>query len=129
MFADESLTRLLREVAASASGLELLVLHGSRARGDATASSDWDFGALGGFDPARLAARLGEAVGSDRVDVADLARAGALLRYRAARDGVVIFELRAGAYDRFWKEAVGFYCDAKVPLSRAWEGVLEGLGR
>ena len=59
-------------------GLDLLVLFGSRARGDFRADSDWDFGYMAGpdFDPLALAADLGRVLASDRIDLADLQRAG-----------------------------------------------------
>ena len=59
---ERALQQLLREVGTLAPGLRLLVLHGSRGRGDAHAESDWDFGYLGdlAFDPDALLARLAE---------------------------------------------------------------------
>jgi len=68
-------------------GTRLLVLHGSRARGDHSPTSDWDVGYLSDdarFDPAPLALAIADAVGSDAVDVVDLATGSALLRFRAA---------------------------------------------
>ena len=49
-------------------------------------------------------------------------------RYRAARDAVVLFEAPAGQFQRFWVEAVSFWCDAGPVLERASAGVLERLG-
>ncbi|WP_414710836.1 nucleotidyltransferase domain-containing protein [Pseudonocardia sp.] len=71
-------------------GVRLLVLHGSRARNDHRADSDWDFGVLADdqVDTVALWAELTAILGTDLVDLADLRRSGALLRYRAARDGV-----------------------------------------
>lgn len=119
----------LHSAAARVTGLSLLVLHGSRARGDAAASSDWDFGYAGDrVDPLALSAALATAVDTDRIDVADLDAAGGLLRFRAARDGVLVFERSPGRFDRFWLDAVGFHCDAGHVLRAGWEGVLAGLG-
>jgi predicted nucleotidyltransferase len=80
--------------------VQVLVLHGSRARGDAGPGSDWDFGVLtdGTADLVALSAALTSVLGTDAVDVVDLRRASALLRYRAARDGVVLVELHDGAF-------------------------------
>jgi len=66
--------------AETASGLSLLILFGSRARGDARPASDRDFGYIGSttFDPDRLLAAIVAAVGSDRVDLMDLATAACL---------------------------------------------------
>jgi predicted nucleotidyltransferase len=111
--------------------LSLIVLFGSRARGDARADSDWDiaFAAAGGLDVLALRADLVEALGSDRVDVVDLERASALLRYRVARDGVPLFERPPASFERFWMQAVRFWCDVEPLVREGHEAILEGLGR
>ena len=121
--------RELAAVAAECPGLELLVLHGSRARGDAHGRSDWDFGyqAEPGFDPDGLLARLAETLQADHIDLADLDRAGALLRFRVARDGVVIFEREPGRFERFWLDAVDTWCDLAPVLEPAYARVLDAL--
>ena len=130
--ADNEHAALLARLRATAArpGLDLLVLFGSRARGDFRADSDWDFGyqAVPDFDPLALAADLGRVLATDRIDLADLRRAGGLLRYRAARDGRVVLETRPGLFEDFWLAAVGFWCDAAAILAPAHEGVLERLG-
>jgi predicted nucleotidyltransferase len=110
-------------------GLRLLVLHGSRARGDVHPGSDWDFAylATSALDPGLLYADLALALGTDRVDLANLDTAGGLLRYRAARDGRVVHEAEPGLFDRFWFDAVSFWCDAGPILERGYETVLKGL--
>ena len=60
----------------------------SRARGDGAPDADWDIGIVGPVDIAGLAADLTAALGTDDVDLVHLDRASALLRFRAARDGV-----------------------------------------
>ncbi len=111
-------------------GLRLLVLFGSRARGDARAGSDWDFGFLAdaGFDADRLMADIVRQLRSERIDLVDLARAGAQLRFRAARDATVVFEAEPGVLGRFWLDAVQFWCDVAPVLQRGYAGVLERLG-
>lgn len=71
--------------------LRLTVLHGSRARADAAEGSDWDIEVLAddSSDVATLSAALTEILGTDEVNVVDLSRTSALLRYRAARDDVL----------------------------------------
>jgi predicted nucleotidyltransferase len=120
----------IRSVALAHAQLRLLVLHGSRARGDAREDSDWDFAYLAapGFDPSSLYADLAPALGTDRIDLADLATAGGLIRYRVARDGIVSFEAPAGIFDKFWFDAVSFWCDAAPVLRAGYESVLDGLG-
>ena len=122
--------RDLHSVAARQRGLTLLVLFGSRARGDAAAHADWDFGFLsdGAVDPLTVMAALADAVGSERLDLVDLARASGLLRFRAARDGVIVYEARPGIFDRFRFEAARFWYDAEPVLRPGYAAVLERLG-
>ena len=111
-------------------GLRLLVLHGSRARGDQHDGSDWDFGVLAddSFDLAALVVSLTTLLGTDAVDLVDLRRASALLRYRTARDGVVVLERPEGEFLRFQLEAVQFWCDAGPVIRAAQRDVLRALG-
>jgi predicted nucleotidyltransferase len=113
-------------VAARHPALELLVLFGSRARGDARATSDWDFGYLGGpgLDVEQLLADLVTATRSNAVDLVDLGRGGGQLRMRAAREGVVLFEARPGAFAAFAFSAASFWCDAEPVLRKAYEELL-----
>jgi len=116
--------------AADLPGMSLLVLHGSHARGDAGPRSDWDFGYLADdrLDPAALHARLTVAVETDAVDLVYLASASALLRFRAAKDGVPLFERPAGAFGEFQLDAVRFWCDAGPVIRAAQADVLAALG-
>jgi predicted nucleotidyltransferase len=119
----------LRAAASTAPGLRLLLLFGSRATGEAHAASDWDLGYLAepGAPIPQLHADLIAVLNTERVDLVDLATASALLRYRAAAAGRVVFE-REGELARFWLEATRFWCDAQWLLAPAYERVLERLG-
>jgi predicted nucleotidyltransferase len=111
-------------------GVRLLIQHGSRARGDHHPRSDWDFGAVyddSGADPGALVTALSRAVGSDEVDLTDLRRASALLRYRAARDGVLVCERADGDFLAFRLEAVRYWCDAGPVIQAAQRDVLAEL--
>ncbi len=120
----------LSQAALGLPDLRLLVMHGSRARGDAHERSDWDFAYLGapGFDEMSLRATLARVLNTDNVDVADLARAGGLLRYRVARDGVPVYESVARTFEDFCYEAILFWLDAQHVVREAHADVLEGLG-
>jgi predicted nucleotidyltransferase len=109
--------------------LRLLVLHGSRARGAAHERSDWDFAYLAdaGFDPDALIAALVDAAGHDRVDAVDLDRAGALIRHRVARDGVVVQESEPGAFDEFRLQAIHDWCDLEPVLTPLYESALREM--
>lgn len=121
----EEVTRL----AARATGLDLLVLHGSRARGDVHLLSDWDFAfeADEAFDPDAFLADLVLVLRADRVDLVDLGRVGALLRHRVARDGVCLFERVPRAFERFQLDAATTWCDLAPILEAEYERVLERL--
>ena len=123
---DDDLRARLRAVAAKHAAVELLVLHGSRARGDERPGSDWDFAYLAGptFDPAALVADLVAALDTEEVDVIDLERAGGQLRHRAAADGSVVFEARRGAFEDFWLEAVPYWCDMQGVIRAEYEAAL-----
>jgi predicted nucleotidyltransferase len=107
----------------AAQTLTLAVLHGSRARGEARPDADWDVGVLADQPPdlPSLVAGLATVLGTDAIDVVDLRTASALLRFRAARDGVVLLERTAGAFEEFQIEAARFWCDAG-PVIRAAQG-------
>lgn len=119
----------IRSIARGRRGLELLVLFGSRGRGDSSIESDWDLGYVGGggFEAEPLRADLTQSLQTERIDLVDLGRAGGLLRFRAARDGVPIYEARPREFERFWLDAVGFWCDAQWILQPSYEAVLADL--
>ena len=101
---------VLDAVAATAratAGLDLLILFGSRARGNARPGADWDFGYLADAAadiPGLLAAQV-EALEDDRIDLVDLDRASGLLRYRAARDELLVYEATPELFDRYRLQA------------------------
>jgi hypothetical protein len=121
----------LANLAETTPGLDVLLLFGSRGRGDAHAGSDWDLGYLAAadFDAAGLLAAVVDTLGKDRVDLVNLAHASGLLRYRAARDGQVVFEARPRLAEQFRLDASQFWCDAESVLRRGYDAVLEELAR
>jgi predicted nucleotidyltransferase len=121
--------RACEDVAGTMPGLDMLMLFGSRARGDSSDQSDWDFGFFGHaeMDVAALLAAIVTAVGTERVDLVDLDRASGLLRYRAARDGRIVFEAAPGATDRFRLQAADFWCDVGPALQRDYDRLLADL--
>lgn len=112
-------------------GLKLLVLHGSRARGTSHDRSDWDFGYVGedALDADALIATLVEATGNDHVGAVDLGRAGALIRHRVARDGILVHETAPGTFDAFRLEAIHTWCDLEPVLTPIYEQALRDVAR
>ena len=100
--------------------LKMLVLFGSRARGDTHAKSDWDFAALydqkireescknSGFGWFEVPGIIEEvfSINSDNIDVVDLNRASPLIAHFVARDGKLIYEKEPGEFDKFKQQAL-----------------------
>lgn len=119
----------LSALAAAEPALVLLLVFGSRARGDAHPASDWDLGYLAdpGFDPDAFLAHLVPMLGVERIDLVDLRRASGQLRYRAAADAIVAYARDETTFQQFWFEAVAFWCDAGPVLRPAYAAVLDRL--
>lgn len=119
----------IRKTAETIPGLKLLVLHGSRARGKSHPHSDWDFAfsADPEFDADALLAKLGEAVHSDTVDLADLNRASGLLRFNAANNGIAAYEREPGTFGQFRLDAISAWLDMAAVLGPAYDARLERL--
>lgn len=93
--------------------LRLLVLFGSAARDRASSESDIDL-AVQCDGPADLDAfylALAPRLGTDRLDLIDLRRAGPLLAMAVARTGRPLFERERGAFREFQSLASRRYCD------------------
>lgn len=98
--------------------LKMLVLFGSRARGDHFPSSDWDFALLfdenlrkqyeagDGWNRYRSWAVLQQILGlsDDELDWVDIKDASELLAHKIARDGVVLYESEPGIFQQFQQE-------------------------
>lgn len=114
----------------------MLLLHGSRRRGRPHATSDWDLGflAVDALDPARLHVDISHGLGTDDVDLVDLARASALLRFEAARHGRCIYgehELVDRDLAARLARAAGFrnvvvHADADLDLARVHDAATTG---
>ena len=119
------------ELARKTPGLDLLVLFGSRARGDAHHGSDWDFGYLAGpeLDFYGLLARLVLLLGTDRIDLVNLNRTNGLLRFRVAAEGQALFESSDGIFESFAFEAISYWCDMGPIIRQGYEAILQGLAK
>jgi uncharacterized protein (DUF433 family)/predicted nucleotidyltransferase len=97
--------------------LKVLVLFGSRARGDHDPKSDWDFAFLcdeelrrqyekGGWDYLRIWGILQQIykLGDDQIDVVDMREASDVLAHNIARDGQLLYEHEPGEFERFQQE-------------------------
>jgi predicted nucleotidyltransferase len=105
--------------------LKMLVLFGSRARGDIHANSDWDFAALydenlreescknKGFAWFEVPGIIGQvfSFNSDEIDVVELNRCTPLIGYQVARDGKLLYEQQPGDFINFQRQAWKIYAD------------------
>lgn len=129
MSLDEHIREKLESVARRHPALDLLIIYGSRARGEAHAASDWDFAYLGrGVDGDRLRADLMAVVASDDIDVVDLRRCSALLAFHAARDGITLYQSQPDAFPDFQIHATLNWLDMEPVVRAAHREVLARLG-
>jgi len=106
----EALRQALRQ-----RGVELALLFGSRARGNAGEDADADVAVLApGVNLLALARDLSLAAGLE-VEVVDLEQAGYPLLKAVLRDGMVIHQGKAGAGARWRSRAI-----AQVETDRPW---------
>lgn len=102
-------------------GLDVVVLFGSRARGQAQPGSDTDLAVLprrplGPQAFLRLAVDLGQATGLPQVDLVDLTRSTPLLQCQVARHGRPLFEADQGLFNLFQVKAWKLYLDDRRML-------------
>jgi uncharacterized protein len=117
--------RIRTEMIATASlrpALELVVLFGSVAKKRATERSDIDVAirCAAACDLDALYMDLAPLFRTDRLDLVDLRRAGPILSFAIARDGVVLFERESGMYRQFQSLASRRYADT-AKLRKAQE--------
>jgi predicted nucleotidyltransferase len=110
--------------------LRFIVLFGSQAKGKGHVKSDIDIGFL--FDAPSNVLKLTNTVNrllrKDTVDVVDLGRASPLLRYAAAKNGVLLYEREPGLFSRFFSLSYRMYVDTKK-LREARDHRIEGFLR
>lgn len=121
----EDAVERLRGIAAG-HDLRLIVLYGSRARGDAHSGSDWDIEYLAGTEVDHLSVLrdITEVLGTDAVDVTDLGRVSGLLRFRAASEGVVVWEAAPGVFHDFAVAAALHWYDVEPTVRQAHDELL-----
>ena len=96
--------------------LTMLVIFGSRGRGEAHEKSDWDFAVLynedlakeqlKGWDWLKIYDILADAfeISSDAIDVVNLNQCSPLIAHYVARDGQLIYEQETGLFEQFKRE-------------------------
>jgi len=110
----DDLPGLIPNILEQAPYIKLLVLFGSRARGDAIPNSDWDFAFLcdedirkqyekGDWDSYRVWGILQKAFQllDDQIDVVDMGHCSDLLAHDIAQDGQILYERNSGEFTAF----------------------------
>ena len=123
--------------------LNMLVLFGSRARGDTHAKSDWDFAAL--YDreirhrrieenawrwfevPQLLSETFG--INAEMIDIVDLNKCSSLMAHLVARDGILLYEKEPGKIDNFRSIALKSDAEHKAIRKTLQEKVEKNLQR
>jgi uncharacterized protein (DUF433 family)/predicted nucleotidyltransferase len=113
----EDLIELIPQVLEQVPYLKLLVLFGSRARGDHDVNSDWDFAFLcdeelrkqyekEGFGFLRIWGILQKIykLGDDQIDAVDMTKCSKILAHNIATDGRILYELEPGEFAVFQRE-------------------------
>ena len=75
-----------------------------------------------------LVAQIAEGV-RGTVDLANVDRASAVLRFNVAQDGILVFERRPGAFDDFREQVSRFWCEAGDVIEAAQADMLARLGK
>jgi len=98
-------------------GLSLVILHGSYAKGIATAKSDIDVGFLG--EPKIIKEKYFDILRDfsdffgDKFDPVFLNGAEAMITYHVARDGIPLYEAKKGLFNVFKVGALARYLDTQ----------------
>ena len=101
--------------------IQLIILFGSTARGDARRDSDIDVAVLAveAFDPISMTNDISGYLGTSCVDVVDLRRASPLLALEVLRHGRLLYESHPGNYAAFYSLALRRYVDtAKLRVAQ-----------
>lgn len=138
----EALKATTQTLASTHPKLKLLVLFGSRARGEEDPSSDWDFAFLSdpdhpvdrkpfwfpGSDLLDTLSHLLQ-ISDEKIDIVDLNNCSDILAHFVARDGQVIYEKIPGEFAQFQQHALKTKTDLKEFRRKQREQVLQALQR
>jgi len=138
----ESLKATSSTLASTHPKLRLLVLFGSRARGEADSSSDWDFAFLSDpdrpsehnsfwFPGSELLESLSKLlhISYERIDLVDLSTCSDILAHFVAHDGQVIYEKTPGEFAQFQQHALKTKAELKQYRHDQREKVVQTLQR
>lgn len=110
----ESLIQSSAQLSAIVPSLKMLILFGSRARGNPHSNSDWDFAFLCDSDQqnvlfnAEIYAILADVfrINDDKIDAINLAKCPPLIAHAIAQDGRLLYERDLGLFSSFQQQAL-----------------------
>jgi len=107
---------------AESHGLQLVVLFGSQARGEARETSDTDIGILAGErknprEISEMQAEFSEIFRIKNLELVDISGRSPLFLKQVADDGKVLYEVKNGIFDEFQIYALMRYVEAKPLLA------------
>lgn len=135
-----SLTAASTHIAEQHPALKLLILFGSRARGDHAPSSDWDIAFLSATPPETPSAWFPGAdlletlstqshIPSDRIDLIDLSTCSEILAHFVAQEGQLIYEREPGEFECFRQQSLKAPAELKQFRQTQRDKVLQALER
>jgi len=135
-----SLTAASNHIAEQHPTLKLLILFGSRARGDHAPTSDWDIAYLSDPSPGKGAAWFPGAdllltlsehgqIPEDRIDLIDLSTCSEILAHFVAQEGQLIYERDPGEFEHFRQRSLKAPAELKHFRQTQRDKVLQALER
>ena len=135
-----SLTAASTHIAEQHPTLKLLILFGSRARGEQNPTSDWDVAFLSDASPEDAATWFPGAdllqtlskqghIPSDRLDLIDLSTCSDILTHFVAQEGQLIYERDPGEFERFQQRSLKAPAELQQFRQTQRKKVLQALAR
>ncbi|NJN02600.1 MAG: nucleotidyltransferase domain-containing protein [Leptolyngbyaceae cyanobacterium SL_1_1] len=120
--------------------LKLLILFGSRARGDHDLNSDWDIAFLSDPDPKKISPWIPETdllltlsehgqIPGGRIDLIDLSTCSDILTHFIAHDGQLIYKREPGEFERFRQQYLKAPAELKQYRQTQRAKVIQALER
>lgn len=130
-----------KQVAQQVPYLRMLILFGSRARGDTHAKSDWDFAVLydealrnqsvSGYGWLEIYEALSDCfqISQDKIDVVEINTCSPTIAHYIARDGKLLYEQSTGLFEEFKRKALMSEEELKALRKRLREKLESSLQR
>ena len=119
--------RTLAVYAAAEPTLHLLVFLGSSSRGDAGGAADFEIGYIAdaGFDAQTFQELAASVLDLEKIAIANLLRSPTTA-FRAAREGALVYERTANAFDEFRERTIHNWCELAPVLNAVYDRI-EGI--